>query len=124
MPATSASAHRVLIVDNDPRVRRALTELINATERFGVVAARGTRPTADTTGPEADVAVVALGSTTDQEGLKQIRALAERIPVVAVSAFSSVAPAAARAGATAFCEMDGNADALIDTLRAAVRSHR
>ena len=122
MTATGASPHRVLIVDNDSRVRRALTELINATQGFVVVAAEGTGQTAQPTNSEATVAVVALGSAADQEALTHIRTLADRMPVVAVSAVSSVATAAARAGATTFCEMDGNTDALIAAFRTAVNS--
>lgn len=119
MTATSASPHRVLIVDNDDRVRRALTELINATEGFAVIAVEGAQGAAPTPTDEATVALVALRSISDHAGLERVRELSSDMAVVAVSSVSSVAAAAARAGAVAFCEMDGNTDVLITALRVA-----
>lgn len=119
MARTSASAHQVLIVDDDARVRRALTELINATEGFTAVTGGQTQTTGTSVTADAKIAVVGLRTTADKAGLERIRALAEQMPVVAVSAVSSAASAATGAGATAFCEMDGNTDTLIAALSTA-----
>jgi DNA-binding NtrC family response regulator len=121
MTSTSPTAHRVLIVDNDTRLRRALTELVNASDGFAVVATEGSSHGVATaaTDAAATVALVVVDSAADRRALTRVRVLADQMPVVAVSATASAAGSATDAGATAFCEMDGNTDALVAALGAA-----
>ena len=97
----------MLIVDDDDRVRRALAELITASDGFTVASVS-----------DASVAIVSIMSASDSRGLARVRTLAASMPVMVVSTVGSAADAATAAGAAAFVEMDGNADALIAALRA------
>jgi DNA-binding NarL/FixJ family response regulator len=125
MTTAPTRPYLVLVVDGDARVRAALAELIDSTEGFTVV---GTVDSVDgfdrsllgTDGAAAAaVAVVGLQPATPTIGLGHVRALTTRMPVLAVAASGSLQTAAAAAGAAAFCEMDGNAEALIQALHTA-----
>lgn len=108
------------MVATELRLRRALAELVNASDGLVVAASEGSNSgvaVAATVG--ANVALVVVGSVADRTGLTRIRVLADQMPVVAVSAAASVGNAALAAGATTFCEMDGNTDAMIAALVAA-----
>lgn len=124
MSAADAGPHRVLIVDGDARIRLALTELINATDGFTVVAAVDapdefvTRDR-DTAPASPNVAVVGIHPGDQTAGLAHVRALAGRLPVLAVATSASLRAATTAAGATGFCEMDGNPERLIAALHAA-----
>lgn len=123
---TSAWPHRVLIVDNDPRLRHALTELLNASEGFVVAGAEGSTQgvAMAASSAYATVALVVVASVADRAALLRVQVLADHMPVVAVSTAASVRGWALAAGATAFCEMDGNTDALIAALGTASSSGR
>lgn len=120
MAATSAPI-RVLVVDTDARVRLALTELINASDGYTVVAAVSTadEPLGAVDAGTADVALVEVPSADEAAGLALIRALAALLPVVAVAPRSGLRTATALAGASAFC--DGDFDALLAALKTALR---
>jgi DNA-binding NarL/FixJ family response regulator len=128
MSTAPSGPNRVLVVDSDIRVRAALTGLIDSTDGFTVVGTLDTVAGLDGSlfdtgeGPDADVAVVGLQPATPGVGLGHVRVLTTHMPVLAVAATASLKPAAAAAGAAAFCEMDGDAKALIEALDAAAHT--
>ena len=126
MTTTSAWPHRVLIVDGDARLRRALTELVAASDGFVVAGAEGSTHGVAMAAASAyaTVALVVVSSVADRAGLLRVQVLAEHMPVVAASTAASVAGWTMAAGATTFCEMDGNNDVLIAALEAASSSGR
>jgi DNA-binding NarL/FixJ family response regulator len=111
-------ARRILVVDDDPRVRHAIHHLIDETPGLHVVAAVSNADEAEvavqTTAPE--LAIVEVRVPDRDAGLRLIRNLCSRIPVVAIGVTNSLAPLATRAGATAFCDKDGNTDTLINAV--------
>jgi DNA-binding NarL/FixJ family response regulator len=118
---------RVIVLGADARVRAALGALIDATPGLRVVAsvaAVGDGLPVVASG-EADVAVVDITDRCPERDLLAIRTLAAALTVVAVAASGYHAGPARAAGAAAFCDKDGNADALTEALRAvATRSVR
>ena len=115
-------ARRIVVVDDDPRVRHAMCQLIDGTPGLGVVAAVGSAVAVDVASETAapDLAVVDVNLADRNSGLSLIRILSHRIPVIAISATSSLARPAIRAGATTFCDKDGNTDALVNAVLAAL----
>ncbi|MGN6088933.1 MAG: response regulator, partial [Actinomycetales bacterium] len=98
--------HRVLLVDDDPRVRAALTDLLTASG-YDVV----TADSADSADSAAsayaapDVAVVDVHLPKRSVGVDAISALkAQGCPVIALSINSSGRAAALEAGAVAYVE--------------------
>lgn len=117
---------RVLVVDDDPRVRSAMT---------AELAAAGCRPTAaapedlpndpwDALDPEqidvalVDVALVDVALPTVADGLALIRQLSSAVRVVAISINGAARTQALAAGARAYLEKDGDTDRLLRTLHA------
>ncbi len=117
----AASDVRVLIADDDRRVRTALAELLTAAPGFQVTATRGPELADDpAVGLPADVAVVDILMPDPAAGLELVRLLSGhyRIPVVALSAQASLRGAALAAGATAFLDKGSSPAAVLDAARA------
>ena len=108
---------RVLIVEDDPRVRSALSGLLTASEGLCVVGVAATgRDALDARG-WLDVALVDVRLPDLEDGLLVIRTLAaEGHPVVALSASAAARAASIAAGARAFFEKDSHPDALLAAL--------
>lgn len=116
MAAITPSAHRVLVVESDARVRRALTALIDATPGLQVVAQCSCTAGADDVRRRSDPVVAVVGMCNCSDGLESLTALAADLPVVAVSPCRRDAERALAAGAVEFCDQDGDADRLSATL--------
>ena len=114
---------RILIVDDDARVRRALGGLIECAPDLTVVgeagSTRGARRLDLALGP--DVVVLDLLLPQAADGLGVLRELRGRgRPVVAISRMGELGPQAMGAGAHAFLEKHGrDVDDLLDMIRAA-----
>jgi DNA-binding NarL/FixJ family response regulator len=65
------------------------------------------------------VGVINISLSDSDNGLAAIRDLATRMKIVAVSDSSSLGDAALEAGATAYCDKDGNTARLLAALRLA-----
>jgi DNA-binding NarL/FixJ family response regulator len=111
-------ANQVLIVERDSLVRRALADLIESTDGLAVLAAcahvdevedvcRDGRP---------DAALVSVRLRSDR-GFAAVTRVALQVPVVAVAPVGGVASRAIAAGAAAFYDEDGDADALVAAIR-------
>ena len=118
---------RVLIVDDDARVRRALRCLIECSPDLTVVGETGSAQGAGRLDLELDPDVVLLDLLLPQlsDGLQILRDLRGRDrPVVAISHMGELGPQAMGAGAHAFMEKNGrDVDDLLDMLRAAHCHH-
>ena len=96
-----STIHRVLIVEDDSRVRAALTDLLAATNDFVVTAAVGTAADAHTvlaTAP-VDRILMDVHLPNSDDGITLIRALSRRYPVIALSIDGTNRTSALRAGA-------------------------
>lgn len=105
---------RVLVLDDDPRVRGGLRRLLETTPGVTVVPL----------GADADVALVDVDLPDRAAVAARIRALAGGVPVVALSLDGAARAAALAAGAAAFVEKDGASNALLTALRAAASAPR
>lgn len=120
---SKAAKLKVLIVDDDARVRRALRSLIECSPDLTVVgearSARSARRLDLDLRP--DVVVLDLLLPQAPDGMQVLRELRGRDrPVVAISRMGEVGPEAMLAGAHAFMEKHGrDVDDLIDMIRAA-----
>jgi two-component system, NarL family, invasion response regulator UvrY len=116
---------RVLIVDDDARVRRALRSLIESSPDLTVVGEAGSARSARRLDLELGPDVVVLDLLLPQapDGMQVLRELRDRDrPVVAISRMGELGPKAMVAGAHAFLEKDGqDVDDLLDMIRAAHR---
>ena len=116
---------RILIVDDDARVRRALGGLIECSPDLTVVGEAGSTPSAKRLDLELlpDVVVLDLLLPQASEGMDVLRELRGRgRPVVAISHMGELGPQAMGAGAHAFLEKNGrDVDDLLDMIRAAYR---
>jgi DNA-binding NarL/FixJ family response regulator len=116
---------RVLIVDDDARVRRALRGLIECAPDLTVVGEAGSTRSAKRLDLELlpDVVVLDLLLPQAPEGMQVLRELRGRDrPVVAISRMGELGPQATEAGAHAFLEKHGrDVDDLLDMIRAAHR---
>jgi DNA-binding NarL/FixJ family response regulator len=116
---------RVLIVDDDARVRRALRSLIECSPDLTVVGEAGSTRSAKRLDLELlpDVVVLDLLLPQAPEGMQVLRELRGRDrPVVAISRMGELGPQAMVAGAHAFLEKHGrDVDDLLDMIRAAYR---
>jgi DNA-binding NarL/FixJ family response regulator len=117
---------RVLIADEDARVRTALRRFLSASPGFDVVDDTGTAALAlDLVRLHTPaVAIVGIAPLYAAEGLDVLRALTGKlgIPAVAMSTHAALRRPALAAGACRFLEKDGSLDALLQALRAAVRT--
>jgi DNA-binding NarL/FixJ family response regulator len=116
---------RVLIVDYDARVRRALRSLIECAADLTVVGEAGSTPSAKRLDLQLrpDVVVLDLLLPQAADGMQVLRELRGRDrPVVAISGIGELGPRAMVAGAHAFLETHGrDVDDLLDMIRAAYR---
>jgi DNA-binding NarL/FixJ family response regulator len=116
---------RVLIVDDDARVRRALRGLIECAPDLAVVGEAGSPRSARRLDLELgpDVVVLDLLLPQASDGLEVLRELRGRErPVVAISRMGELGPQALVAGAHAFLEKHGrDVDDLLEMIRAAHR---
>ena len=114
---------RVLVADDDARVRAAIGRTIALEPGLVVVAAAAgavaALALAERTGPS--VALVDMLIPDEAAGLALVRSLAQRpgCAVVAMSVRGGLRGAALAAGAVAFVEKAGDIDAVLDTVRAA-----
>jgi DNA-binding NarL/FixJ family response regulator len=117
---------RVLVIDDDARVRAALADLLASTTDLSSAVPAATaaeaRATAEDDGP-FDLALVDIRLPDPATGLALVRQLAAGLPVVAVSVSGAHRTSALAAGATAFLDKDGRPDALLAALRASL-DHR
>jgi DNA-binding NarL/FixJ family response regulator len=120
-----ASTLRVLIVDDDARVRRALRGLIECAPDLTVVGEAGSSRSAVRLDLELGPDVVVLDLLLPQapDGMEVLRQLRTRDrPVVAISRRGELGPEAMATGADAFLEKHGrDVDDLLDMIRAASR---
>ena len=109
---------RVLIVDDDPRVRAALTALITATTDLTVAAAVGT--TRDVCAALAtrsvELILVDVQLPHCDDGITLIQTCSRRYLVVAMSIDGSSRAPAQQAGAADFQEKNGNPDDNLEAL--------
>ena len=122
---SKAAKLRVLIVDDDARVRRALRSLIECSADLTVVGEAGSARSARRLDQELrpDVVVLDLLLPQAPDGMQVLREFRGRDrPVVAISRMGELGAEAMLAGAHAFLEKDGrDVDALLDMIRAAYR---
>lgn len=115
----------MLIVEDDPRVRSALSALLTASGAFSVGGVAATARDALDMQDCVDVALVDVLLPDLEDGLSVIRALAaEGHPVVALSASAPTRAASMAAGATTFVEKDTHPDALLAALHRSTPSTR
>lgn len=118
---------RVLIVDDDARVRRALRSLIQSAPDLTVVGEAASGRGAQHLDLELlpDVVILDLLLPHASDGMDILQELRRRHrPVVTISIRPELGPAAIAAGAHAFLEKDGHAsDKLLNTIRAAHHHH-
>jgi len=115
---------RVLIADDDHRVRTALSALLTGSAGFDIV---GTSATTDNALALArqhrpTVALIDILLPEAPDGLALVRAVTEdlHIPAIAMSIDGGLRKSALAAGATRFLDKDSRADQLIAVLRAVV----
>jgi DNA-binding NarL/FixJ family response regulator len=122
---SKAAKLKVLIVDDDARVRRALRRLIECSPDLTVVGEAGSARSARRLDLELGPDVVVLDLLLPQapDGMGVLRELRGRDrPVVAISRMGELGPPAMVAGAHAFLEKDGrDVDDLLEMIRAAYR---
>jgi DNA-binding NarL/FixJ family response regulator len=112
---------RVLVVDDDPRVRAGLAGALGATAGLALAAATGSPAgaLALAAAGKADVALVDALLPTIADGVALVRRLTPHVPVVAISLDGTRRRDALAAGAVAYLEKDGSLDDLVATLRRA-----
>jgi DNA-binding NtrC family response regulator len=119
---------RVLVVDDDPRVRAALGQTIALESDLVLLAAVGDHTAALAWAESADpsVALIDVVLSDDTSGLALIRLLAQRPgwAVVAMSLHSGLRGAALAAGAASFVEKSGDIDAVLAAVRRPVSPGR
>ena len=116
---------RVLVVDDDARVRRALRGLIERASDLTVVGEAGSARSAGRLDLELgpDVVVLDLLLPQASDGMQVLQELRGRgRPVVAISRMGELGPRAMVEGAHAFLEKHGrDVDDLLEMIRAAYR---
>lgn len=118
-------AAAVLVVDEDARVRSALSSLLTGPDGLEVVAV-GPSEARQLTRAQVRDYEVAVVNAPDQSPLSLglLRRLGAAVPVVAMSMSGSMRLPALQAGAAAFVEKDGDGEAIhraVATVRAARR---
>jgi DNA-binding NarL/FixJ family response regulator len=113
---------RVLIADDDHRVRTALATLLTSTAGFDIVGASATTDTALTIARQhrPTIALIDILLPEASDGLGLLRALTDElhIPAIAMSIDGGLRRSALAAGATLFVDKDSTADSLVAALRA------
>jgi DNA-binding NarL/FixJ family response regulator len=116
---------RILIADDDPRVRAALRAFLTVSPGFDIVAEAASAGTALALARERSpaVALVDVLLPGERDGLRLLRALSGelQIPAVAISVQSGLCSFALAAGAYRFLDKDSSPEVLLATLRAAAR---
>lgn len=119
---------RVLVADDDARVRAAIAQTIVLEADLVLVAVAADAPAALALAESADpaVALVDVLLPDAAAGLALVAALGRRpgCAVVAMSVRSGFRQAALAAGAVAFAEKASGIDAILDAVRAAAAPHR
>jgi DNA-binding NarL/FixJ family response regulator len=119
---------RVLIAEDDPRVRTALRNFLSASPGLEIVGdAAGTAAALQIARARApDVALVDVHLPSSCDGLQLLRALTGEleIPAVAISIHSSARTSALAAGAYQFLDKDSAPELLLAALRVAASSRR
>lgn len=117
---------RVLIADDDARVRNALRTFLSAHHGFEVVGEAGSTQLALELARSVNpcVAVVDVLMPNVQDGLGLLRVLTSELslPVIAMSLRSTLGPSALAAGASEFLTKDGSSERLLVALRNACRN--
>ena len=119
---------RVLVADDDARVRAAVVQTISLEADLALVAdaadAADALALAESTDPAVALVDVLLPDAT--AGLALVAALGRRpgCAVVAMSVRSGLRQAALAAGAVAFAEKASGIDAILEAVRAAASPHR
>ena len=121
-PSGPARPVRVLVVDDDPRVRAGLAGLLAATPGVVVSASTGCPVRAVAARGLADVALVDVLLPTLADGVELVRVLSPYVPVVAISLVGTSRAEALAAGATAYLEKDGAVEDLLAALQQAATS--
>jgi DNA-binding NarL/FixJ family response regulator len=115
---------RVLIADDDQRVRTALSALLTSSAGFDIVGTSATTDSALTLARQhrPTVALIDILLPEAPDGLGLLRAITseQHIPAIAMSIDGGLRKSALAAGATWFFDKDSRADRLIAALRAAV----
>ena len=113
---------RVLIADDDHRVRTALSTLLRSTTGFDIVGTSATTDSALTLARQhrPTVALIDLLLPDELDGLGLLRAITDElhIPAIAMSVNGGLRQRALAAGASRFVDKDSGADLLIAALRA------
>jgi DNA-binding NarL/FixJ family response regulator len=118
---------RVLVIDDDSRVRAAFAQTIALEPDLLMVgdAADATAALALAESTDPSVALVDLRLPDDTTGLALVHSLSQRpgCAVVAMSVRNGLRHAALIAGAVSFVEKGGDIDAVLDAIRAAAPPH-
>jgi len=118
---------RLLVVDDDARVRAAIGQTIAGEADLVMVADASDAPTALVLaeGTNPSVALVDVLLPDDTTGLALVRALGQSpgCAVVAMSIRGGLRLAVLAAGAVAFVEKGSDVDAILDAVRAAAPTH-
>ncbi|HUR17843.1 MAG TPA: response regulator [Acidimicrobiales bacterium] len=121
-PADAAEKRRVLVVDDDARVRHALRALLTSSHGLAVAGEAASAPDALRVDEQLlpDIVLLDLLLPTAQEGLEVLRRLVGRgRTVVALTIRVQLRQAALDAGAAAFVEKGVSPDLLLEVLRSA-----
>jgi DNA-binding NarL/FixJ family response regulator len=114
---------RILIVEDDPRVRAALLQTLGSNSDLSVLAAgSGQDAVALLASKRVDVVLLDIGLPAERDGIDLIHRLAPSTPVVAVSINGAARDTALGAGAHSYHEKDGDVDRLLGALRAAANA--
>lgn len=113
---------RVLIADDDHRVRTALSTLLTSSSGFDIVGTSATTDGALTLARQhrPTVALIDILLPEAPDGLGLLHAITNElhIPAIAMSVDGGLRKGALAAGAASFFDKDGRADQLIAALRA------
>ena len=122
MPGQRREPIRVLIADDDHRVRTALSALLTSYAGFDIVGTSATTDGALTLARQhrPTVALIDILLPEAPDGLGLLHAVTNelQIPAIAMSIDGGLRKRALAAGATSFFDKDGRADQLIAALRA------
>ncbi len=116
-----ADSVRVLVVDDDPRVRAALRAFLDASPGFHVVGVAATAEAAYDLAQRLapHVALIDVLLSDSHDGLALLRAITRdlELPVIAMSIDGGLRASALAAGATRFLEKDRTPDLVLSVLR-------